>query len=111
MRRRVVWATTAHDDFLNIIGFIAQENPDAAGRVADRIDQAVAALGDFAAGRAGRVTGTYEKVVRGLPYILAYEIVRQPGAHEVVAILHVVHGARDWPPGQWPKTERPQEAP
>ena len=39
----------------------------------------------------------------GLPYILAYEIVPRPGGGEVVAILHVIHGARDWPAEEWPK--------
>ena len=47
-------------------------------------------------GRSGRVTGTYEKLVPGLPYILAYEIVSRPEG-ELIAILHVLHGARDWP--------------
>ena len=103
MKRRVVWSNTARDDYLAIIRYIALENPDAAERVADRIEEAVASLSDFATGRAGRVTGTYEKVLPGLPYILAYEIAGRPEGGETVAILHVIHGARDWPAEEWPK--------
>lgn len=103
MKRRVVWADSARADYLAILRYIARENPDAAERVADRIEEAAAALSDFATGRAGRVTGTYEKVLPGLPYILAYEIISRPEGGETVAILHVIHGARDWPAEQWPQ--------
>ena len=83
-------------------GHIADENPDAAERVAARIDHAGAALANFATGRPGRVTGTYERVLHDLPYIVAYEIIAHPEGGETVAILHVIHGARDWPAEQWP---------
>ncbi len=56
----------------------------------------------MATGRPGRVFGTYEKVAPGLPYILAYEIAPGADRSEVVAILHVIHGARDWPADAWP---------
>jgi plasmid stabilization system protein ParE len=101
MKRRVVWAETARADYLGIIGHIAQENPEAAGRVAARIEGLAASLSDFTTGRTGRVKGTYEKVLPGLPYILAYEVVTLAEG-EVVAILHVIHGARHWPPEEWP---------
>ena len=103
MKRRVVWSNSARDDYLAIIRYIAQENPNAAERVADRIEEAAAGLSDFATGRPGRVTGTYEKVLPGLPYLLAYEIVGRPEGGEMVAILHVIHGARDWPAEEWLK--------
>ena len=103
MKRPVLWAEAARDDYLGIIRFIAQENPDAAERVADGIDQAILRLGDMAVGRAGRVSGTYEKVVAGLPYIIAYDIVAQPDGGEMIAVLHVIHGARNWPKGEWPE--------
>lgn len=45
--------------------------------------------------------GTCEKSVPGLPYIIAYERLTRD-AEEVVAILHVIHTARNWPPGEWP---------
>lgn len=101
--RAVLWADTARADHLSILRYIAAENPDAADRVAQRIEGTAAKLGTLATGRPGRVSGTYEKVLPGLSYILAYEIVRRPEGAEVVAILHVIHGARKWPAEQWPE--------
>lgn len=103
MKRPVVWADTARSDYLRIIRFIAQENPDAAERVADDLDGAVVGLGEMAIGRPGRVSGTYEKVVSGLPYIIAYAITVEADHGETIAVLHVIHGARDWPEGGWPE--------
>jgi toxin ParE1/3/4 len=53
-------------------------------------------------GRIGRVSGTYEKVVGGLPYVIAYAITDRAG-REAVTILRVIHGARDWPDEDWPE--------
>lgn len=105
MKRRVVWSNRARDEYLAILRYIAADNVIAAERVADRIEQAAANLSDFAIGRPGRVSGTYEKVLPGLPYILAYEIISRPEGDETVAILHVIHGARDWPEGRWPEED------
>ena len=52
-------------------------------------------------GRPGRVTGTYEKLVTGLPYILAY-VIAGTGEQEEVAIVRVIHTSRDWPAEGWP---------
>jgi toxin ParE1/3/4 len=100
--RRVEWSREALRDFERLAAYIANDNPAAARRVADRIDQAGRLLGEMATGRPGRVTGTYEKLVPGLPYILAYRLVRRPDGTESVAILRVIHGARNWPPQEWP---------
>jgi toxin ParE1/3/4 len=78
VKRRVVWSHRARDEYLAIIRFIADESPDAAQRVADRMDVAAAALSALPTGRAGRVKDTYEKLLPGLPYILAYEILPAP---------------------------------
>ena len=102
MKRRVVWSDEARSDYLAIIRHIADENPDAAGRVAERIENVGAALADFATGRPGRVTGTYERVLPDLPYIVAYEIIANPEGGETIAILHVIHAAREWPAEDWP---------
>ncbi len=55
----------------------------------------------MATGRRGRVDGTYEKSIAGLPYIMAYVLARQ-GDREVVSILRVIHTARNWPDEKWP---------
>jgi len=47
------------------------------------------------------VTGTYEKSVTGLSYILAYAIT-QTGGEEEIAIVRVIHTSRDWSAEAWP---------
>jgi toxin ParE1/3/4 len=99
--RPVVWSQAARRDYLDILRYIAEGNPVAAERVVDAIEKAGNDLGDFATARRGRVTGTYEKVVHGLPYIIAYALTPQEG-REIVSILRVIHAARDWPAEEWP---------
>lgn len=101
MSRPVRWSTDALTDLAHQVTYITAENPAAAHRVADAIDKTALALGDMPIGRPGRVTGTYEKSVTGLPYILAYAIT-QAGGEETVAIVRVIHTARDWPAEKWP---------
>lgn len=99
MKRRVGWSQSALANLLDQIAHIAADDPDAAGRVARHIRETGAALGDFATGRPGRVPGTYEKTVVGLPYILAYALT---DADRAVVILRLIHTARDWRAGDWP---------
>lgn len=99
MTRTVGWAESALNDLLDQVTYIAAYDPDAADRVAKAIRATGAALGDFATGHPGRVSGTYEKTVRGLPFVVAYSI--DPDGAKI-NILRVVHTARDWPSGGWP---------
>jgi len=101
VKRPVQWSRQALDDLKSQIAYIAADNPAAAGRVTDRLEAAALALGDMPTGRPGRVSGTYEKVVTRLPYIVAYAITRGE-AGEAVSILRVIHTSRDWPDETWP---------
>jgi len=101
VKRFVTWSREALDDVKQQIAYVALDNPAAARRLADRIREAGQRLGDMATGRSGRVTGTYEKPVGRLPYIIAYQL-RVIVGRESVVILHVIHTSRDWPPGEWP---------
>ena len=102
VRRPVVWASAALDDLLAIGRYVATHNPAAASRIIERLRSTAVGLGEMSTGRPGRITGTYEKLTSGLPYILAYEITTLPSDGECIAILHVIHGAREWPSGRWP---------
>ena len=95
--RHVVWSDDALDDFDSAIYFVAKDSPRSANLVADRIEQAINSLADMPTGRPGRVQGTYEKVVQRTPYIIAYTL-----SDATVRIAHIIHGARDWPEGEWP---------
>ena len=102
MTRRVEWAEAALTDLRAQIAYIAHDNPDAAARVAKAIRKTGEDLGAFATGHPGRVNSTYEKSVRGLPYIMAYALT---DADSAVSILRVIHSARDWPDEAWPDHE------
>lgn len=102
MKRPVIWSRSALDDLKTQVAYIAAENPEAAQRVADVIRAAASVLSEIPTGRPGRVTDTYEKSVTRLPYIIVYAITSSP-AGEVVAIIRVIHTARDWPAEQWPE--------
>jgi toxin ParE1/3/4 len=100
--KHLVWSQDALDELDAIGAYIARDNPVAAVRVVDRIDRAARNLAIMPTGRRGRVAGTYEKVVPGLPYMVAYALETAAGGDEVLAILRVIHGARNWPAGAWP---------
>jgi plasmid stabilization system protein ParE len=102
LKRRVYWSESALEELTTSIAYIAERNPSAARRVHAEIDKAGNRLGEAATGRRGRVDGTYEKVITGRPYILAYALHAVPGEGESIVILRVIHTARDWPQGGWP---------
>jgi plasmid stabilization system protein ParE len=97
--RTVAYAPEANTDIDGIVRFISAENPYSAVRVAARIRDAIDKLAFMPTARAGRVDGTFEKVVTGLPYIIAFELV----GDDELRILRIIHGARDWPRGGWPE--------
>lgn len=96
--RRLVWAETALADFEQDIAYIAEHDLSAAQLMAERIDRAARRLAEMPTGRSGRVLGTYEKSVGRTPYIIAYVI-----QGEMIVILRVIHGARNWPDDEWPE--------
>lgn len=102
MKRPVTWSRAGLNDLKEQIAFISRDNPAAARRVADRLNEAAQALGEMATGRSGRVTGSYEKSVGRLPYIIAYEL-RSIAGRESIVILRVIHTSRDWQEEAWPE--------
>lgn len=98
--RSVVWSEEAARNYLDILRYIARDNPSAAEKVAEAIEKAGNDLSDFAAGRPGRVSGTYEKPVAQLPYLIAYTITNTIGGG-TVSILRVIHMSRDWSADEW----------
>ena len=90
---QVKWLRTALRNLEVEAEYIAQENPEAAARVVERVRDAVQKLADHPAlGRPGRVSGTRELVVTGTPYIVPYRV-----RGNVVEVLRVQHAARKWP--------------
>lgn len=92
------------DELKRAIAFIAKDDRQAARKVAAGIRSTGDKLGERATGRQGRMSGTYEKSISGLPYIIAYAIHPAHAGKETVVILHVIHTARQWTPESWPKS-------
>jgi toxin ParE1/3/4 len=93
----LLWTPRARADLEQIIAFIAENNPDAAERLANYIYTAVAQLCEQPGlGRPGRKDGTRELIVRKAAwdssYIIPYRVRR-----ERVELLAVIHSARQWP--------------
>jgi toxin ParE1/3/4 len=89
----LLWTRLAVHDLDAAYEYIAESNPVAAERIAERIAAAAAAIVQHPRiGKPGRVSGTRELVGAGTPFIVIYRM-RLNRAE----ILSVMHGARMWP--------------
>jgi addiction module RelE/StbE family toxin len=88
------WTRRAERDLDEIASYIGQDSPAAAARVVlELIDHVEANLpGHPAIGRPGRVLGTRELVIGGLPYIVPYRV-----RENDIEVLRVLHTSRRWP--------------
>ena len=91
---RLRWTKLAENDLDAIAAYIGQDSPAAAARVVlELIDQTETQLTRHVAlGRPGRVIGTRELVIRGLPYVIPYRV----GGNDI-EILRVLHTSWRWP--------------
>ncbi len=90
----IVWSPEAIADLAAARAFIAQDNPDAARRIALHIiDTIETLLADHPhLGRPGRVPGTRELVVSKTPFVIPYRV-----KDDSIQVLRVYHGAQRWP--------------
>jgi len=86
-------------DLEEIANYIAAVRPRAAKAVCARVVATFEKLAFMPAAREGRIAETYERPVRGLPYIIAFDL----PASNTLRILRIIHGARDWRPDAWPE--------
>lgn len=90
---RLIVDASAWRDLDDIGQWIAQDNPEAAQRVLTRLLEAIKQVGDFPRlARPGRVSGTFERVVAGMPYIIVFEQQATPTAIIIVAVVHAARG-------------------
>ena len=91
---RLRWTRRAERDLDGIAAYIGQDSPAAAARVIlELIDRVESLLPEQpAAGRPGRVLGTREFVIGGLPYVIPYRV-----RENDLEILRVLHASRRWP--------------
>jgi addiction module RelE/StbE family toxin len=90
---KIRWTKRAIRSLASIYAYISQDSPASATRVAAAIVDATDRLEQFPrSGRTGRIEGTSELVIPGLPYIIPYRVV-----DGVVVLLSVIHTSRMWP--------------
>lgn len=90
---QVIFARAARQDLIDIVAYIAADNPAASECVYDSIVEATRRFADFpAVGRSGWLPGTCELVVSDLPYVIVCEV---DGPSDTITVLAVFHGARD----------------
>lgn len=89
----IEWTEPALADLTAALHFVAQDDPEAARRTGTRIHKACLRLTQFPGiGRQGLRAGTRELVLRGLPFITVYKVVRAD-----IYILRLLHTSREWP--------------
>jgi toxin ParE1/3/4 len=91
---KIVWSPEAIGDLISLRAYIAENNPAAALRTAQRIVQLIedGLVENPSMGRPGRVPGTRELVITRTPYVVPYRV-----RGDAIEILRVYHGARLWP--------------
>jgi toxin ParE1/3/4 len=90
---RLKWTRAGSRDLDRVEQYISRDNPGAAVDAVLEIIRHVGMLADHPGmGRPGRVDGTRELTIAGLPYVVAY-------LHraDTVTVLRVLHGAMKWP--------------
>lgn len=90
---RLRWTRPALRDLTEIHAYIAEQDPATALRIARVLRAQAEGLAVHPhMGREGRIEGTRELVVPGLPFLIAYRV-----TEDFVDILALRHGARLWP--------------
>jgi toxin ParE1/3/4 len=85
----VRWVGRARLQVLSIREYVGKRNPAAAKRIGAALRAAVGLLKDLPnSGRAGSLQGTREWIVRGLPYIIVYEVFEERGELHILGVFH-----------------------
>lgn len=86
------WTRPALNDLIEAQAYIAQQNPQAAQAMAQRLWDTARDLTDHPQiGRPGHAAGTRERAVPRTPYLIVYRL-----RNETVEILRLWYGRRDW---------------
>ncbi|MBI2737735.1 MAG: type II toxin-antitoxin system RelE/ParE family toxin [Rhodospirillales bacterium] len=101
----MIWSPRAATTYRReVLDYLEQQGEPALRRVTSDIERTIEILAQRPIGRPGRVSGTYEKLVVGQPYIVVYALTRSDdGEEDNPVIMRIVHTVRDWPPGRWPR--------
>ncbi len=89
----VIWFKRAIWDLKSVKDYIAQDNPQTAQKIVQKIKYTVSLVSEQPGmGRLGRVPNTKELIVDKTPFILPYRV-----HNNKIEILRVLHASRRWP--------------
>ena len=90
---KVAWLKLALHDLEEIVKYISKDNPETSVRIAEEIWQASLSLVHSPnRARPGRVPGTRELILPGLPFFIAFRV-----RDDSVQILRILHTSRKYP--------------
>ncbi|MCH5146360.1 type II toxin-antitoxin system RelE/ParE family toxin [Desulfovibrio sp. UIB00] len=90
---RLRWTLEALKDFEEIVGYVAQEDSQAARAIAVAIKAASKSLETLPnRGRPGFIEGTRELIIPRLPHFFVYRV-----HADQVQLLRILHQAQKWP--------------
>ncbi len=90
---KIVWTRRALPEIDQAFAFVARDSPAAASAMVAAMEARAAVLAEHPEiGRPGRMDGTRELVLSGLPYTLPYRV--RDGRIEILAVFHI---SRAWP--------------
>ena len=90
---KIVWSRRAIRHLIALRDYIAEDSPQNAAVVAERILKSVELLATHPhIGRPGRIVGTRELVIPNAPYIIPYRI-----RGERLELISFFHGRQKWP--------------
>ena len=90
---KIVWSRRAIQHLIALHDRIAKDGPGNAAAVAQRLLDSIELLSTQPQmGRPGRIIGTRELVIPGIPYIIPYRV--RGGSLELIAVLHA---RQKWP--------------
>ncbi|OEC35596.1 toxin ParE1/3/4 [Pseudomonas cuatrocienegasensis] len=88
----IIWRLSARTELMQIIHYIANEDPQAARQLKDRLESAVLSLAEHPyLYRTGRVPGTRELVAHP-NYVLVYRV-----AADCIEVVSVLHSRQEYP--------------
>ncbi len=86
------WTLKVIGDIREAGNYIAEDNPEAAEKMAERVQEAVEYLLEHPnMGRQGRLHNTRELIISGTPFLVVYWV-----RGTAVQILRVSHHSRKW---------------
>jgi plasmid stabilization system protein ParE len=89
---RITWSRRAHRELDAVLAFIAQDNPQAAEEIVEKIMHAVRMLADFPQMGKQTMDPKFRSLaVAGTRYIVYYRLLEE---EERIQVDHVLHGAQ-----------------